>query len=226
MEANLNTQKVGGEKPSLFGMITAPGLQFERMKTKSPVWVAFLIFVLIGTVTTAAVFYLSVVNTPEVAKEMNGQDGQMIKWFALGGGALFGLFGTPIGLFIAAGFYKVIMMLMGNDTPYMKILSIYLYANLVFYIGSLLNVGLGLIFEGNGTDAYTSLAPLFEKGTVLNGIASSIEIFNIWSLILTGLGLHIVAGLSKKQATILIVIFFILTIGLGFLKGLGNSFGA
>ncbi|MCW1238804.1 Yip1 family protein [Bacillus pretiosus] len=226
MEANINTQDVGSKKPSLLGMITSPGEQFERMKTKSPVWVAFLIFVLIGTVTTAAVFYLSVVNTPEVAKEMNGQDGQMIKWFALGGGALFGLFGTPIGLFIAAGFYKVIMMLMGNDTPYMKILSIYLYANLVFYIGSLLNVGLGLIFEGNGTDAYTSLAPLFEKGTVLNGIASSIEIFNIWSLILTGLGLHIVAGLSKKQATILIVIFFILTIGLGFLKGLGNSFGA
>lgn len=226
METNINMQDVGSKKPSLLGMITSPGEQFERMKTKSPVWVAFLIFVLIGTVTTAAVFYLSVVNTPEVAKEMNGQDGQMIKWFALGGGALFGLFGTPIGLFIAAGFYKVIMMLMGNDTPYMKILSIYLYANLVFYIGSLLNVGLGLIFEGNGTDAYTSLAPLFEKGTVLNGIASSIEIFNIWSLILTGLGLHIVAGLSKKQATILIVIFFILTIGLGFLKGLGNSFGA
>ncbi|MCP9280247.1 Yip1 family protein [Bacillus wiedmannii] len=226
METNINTQDVGSKKPSLLGMITSPGEQFERMKMKSPVWVAFLIFVLIGTVTTAAVFYLSVVNTPEVAKEMNGQDGQMIKWLALGGGALFGLFGTPIGLFIAAGFYKVIMMLMGNDTPYMKILSIYLYANLVFYIGSLLNVGLGLIFEGNGTDAYTSLAPLFEKGTVLNGIASSIEIFNIWSLILTGLGLHIVAGLSKKQATILIVIFFILTIGLGFLKGLGNSFGA
>ncbi|UNK33911.1 YIP1 family protein [Bacillus sp. N5-665] len=226
MEKNINTQDVDSKKPSLLGMITSPGEQFERMKTKSPVWIAFLLFVLIGTVTTAAVFYLSVVNTPEVAKEMNGQDGEMIKWFALGGGALFGLFGTPIGLFIAAGFYKVIMMLMGNDTPYMKILSIYLYANLVFYIGSLLNVGLGLIFEGNGTDAYTSLAPLFEKGTVLNGIASSIEIFNIWSLILTGLGLHIVAGLSKKQATILIVIFFILTIGLGFLKGLGNSFGA
>ncbi|HDR6309248.1 TPA: YIP1 family protein [Bacillus cereus] len=226
METNINTQDVGSKKPSLFGMITSPGLQFERMKTKSPVWVAFLLFVLIGTVTTAAVFYLSVVNTPELAKEMNGQDGQMVKWFALGGGALFGLFGTPIGLFIAAGFYKVIMMLMGNDTPYMKILSIYLYANLVFYIGSLLNVGLGLIFEGNGTDAYTSLAPLFEKGTVLNGIASSIEIFNIWSLILTGLGLHIVAGLSKKKATILIVVFFILSIGLGFLKGLGNSFGA
>ena len=226
METNINTQDVGGKKPSLFGMITSPGEQFEKMKTKSPVWVAFLLFVLIGTITTAAVLYLSVVNSPEVAKELNGQDGQMIRWFALGGGAILGAIGTPIGLFIAAGFYKVIMMLMGNDTPYMKILSIYLYANLVFYIGGLLNVALSLIFDGNGTDAYTSLAPLFEKGTVLNGIASSIEIFNIWSLILTGLGLHIVAGLSKKKATILIVIFFILTIGLGFLKGLANSFGA
>ena len=87
-------------------MITSPGEQFERMKTKSPVWVAFLLFVLIGTVTTAAVFYLSVVNTPEVAKELNGQDGQMVKWFALGGGAIFGAIGTPIGLFIAAGFIK------------------------------------------------------------------------------------------------------------------------
>ena len=78
-------------------------------------------------------------------------------------GALFGLFGTPIGLFIAKRFYKVIMMLMGNDTPYMKILCIYIYANLVFYIGGLLNAGLAFIFDGNGTDAYTSLAPLFEK---------------------------------------------------------------
>lgn len=38
MEANINTQDVGVKKPSLLGMITSPGEQFERMKTKSPVW--------------------------------------------------------------------------------------------------------------------------------------------------------------------------------------------
>lgn len=108
METNINTQDVGGKKPSLFGMITSPGEQFEKMKTKTPVWVAFLLFVLIGTITTAAVLYLSVVNSPEVAKELNGQDGQMIKWFALGGGAILGAIGTPIGLFIAAGFIKLL----------------------------------------------------------------------------------------------------------------------
>lgn len=32
METNINIQDVGVKKPSLFGMITSPGLQFERMK--------------------------------------------------------------------------------------------------------------------------------------------------------------------------------------------------
>lgn len=48
MEANLNTQKVGGEKPSLFGMITSPGVQFERMKTSNAVWGAFWLLVLLA----------------------------------------------------------------------------------------------------------------------------------------------------------------------------------
>ncbi|WP_434609391.1 Yip1 family protein [Bacillus paranthracis] len=222
METNINTQDAGSKKPSLFGMITSPGEQFERMKTKSPVWGAFVLFILLGTIMATGAAYLTLINTPEMAKELNGEAGAMIKGFALGGGALVGVIGTPIGLFIAAGFYKIIMMFMSNDTPYMKILSIYLYANLVYYIGGLLNVALGFVFDGNGVDVYTSLAPLFEKGTVLHGIGSSIEIFNIWSLVLTGLGLHIVAGLSKKQATTLIVIFFVLTVALGVIKGLAG----
>ena len=126
----------------------------------------------------------------------------MVKGFTLGGGTCWSIRNTYRSLYCGR-FYKIIMMFMSNDTPYMKILSIYLYANLVYYIGGLLNAGLGFILMEMALMFYTSLAPLFEQGTVAHGIASSIEIFNIWSLILTGLGLHIVAGLSKKQATIL-----------------------
>ena len=106
MEANINTQDAGGKKPSLFGMITSPGEQFERMKTKSPVWGAFVLFILLGTVmANRCKAYLTLINTPEMAKELNGE-GSNDKGFALGGGALVGVLGTPIGLFIAAGFYK------------------------------------------------------------------------------------------------------------------------
>ena len=48
MEANINTQDVGVKKPSLLGMITSPGVQFERMKTSNAVWGAFWLLVLLG----------------------------------------------------------------------------------------------------------------------------------------------------------------------------------
>ncbi|MGG5741065.1 Yip1 family protein [Bacillus cereus group sp. IBL03679] len=226
MEANINTQDEGAKKPSLFGMVTSPGLQFERMKTKSPVWGGFFLFLLMGTILSAAVAYLGLLNTPELAKLVKDDTTGIMKWTTLGFGAVGGLVGTAVGLFVVAGFYKVIMMFMSNDTPYMKILSIYIYANVVFYVGSLLNVALGYILGGNGADKYTSLGPLFEQGTIAYGIGSAFEVFNIWSLILTGLGLRIVAGLSKKQAIILISIFFILTIGFSMLGGMFSDFGA
>ena len=47
MEANLIRKMLGGEKPSLFGMITSPGLQFERMKTSKKVWGMFLLVALL-----------------------------------------------------------------------------------------------------------------------------------------------------------------------------------
>ncbi|WP_242215664.1 Yip1 family protein [Bacillus cereus group sp. BfR-BA-01383] len=226
MEININTQDEGAKKPSLLGMITSPGLQFERMKTKSPVWGGFFLFLLMGTILAAAAAYLGLINTPELAKLLKDDTTGIMKWTTLGFGAIGGLFGTAIGLFVVAGFYKVIMMFMSNDTPYMKILSIYIYANVVFYFGSLLNVALAYILGGNGIDKYTSLGPLFEQGTIAYSIGSAFEIFNIWSLILTGLGLYIVAGLSKKQVTILISIFFILTIGFSMLGGMFSDFGA
>ncbi|PFI51411.1 hypothetical protein COI73_04550 [Bacillus cereus] len=226
MEMNINTQDEGAKKPSIFGMVTSPGLQFERMKTKSPVWGGFFLFLLMGTILSAAVAYLGLLNTPELAKLVKDDTTGIMKWTTIGFGAIGGLVGTAVGLFVVAGFYKVIMMFMSNDTPYMKILSIYIYANVVFYVGSLLNVALGYILGGNGADKYTSLGPLFEQGTLAYGIGSAFEVFNIWSLILTGLGLHIVAGLSKKQAIILISIFFILTIGFSMLGGMFSDFGA
>ncbi|PEA29308.1 hypothetical protein COO13_31925, partial [Bacillus toyonensis] len=47
MEANINTQDVGAKKPTLFGMITSPGLQFERMKTSKKVWSVFFLVALL-----------------------------------------------------------------------------------------------------------------------------------------------------------------------------------
>ncbi|EMA6342543.1 Yip1 family protein [Bacillus cytotoxicus] len=224
MEPNINTQDVSGKKPSLFGMITSPSVQFERMKTKSPVWGAFFLFIIITAIVTSITMYQAMTSPEVLANVPNPEAAKMAGYFGIGLGAIGGIIGTAFWFFVAAGVYKIIMMFMSNDTPYMKVLSIYLYTYTITILGAIVNLILKLIIGGSAETSYTSLAPLFEPGTYLHGAASAFEVFSIWGLVVMGLGLQIVAGLSKKQATILIVIFFILSVAFSSLSGIGSSF--
>ncbi|MEK4501959.1 Yip1 family protein [Bacillus sp. FSL R12-0069] len=224
MDANINTQDVGAKKPSLLGMITSPGVQFERMKTKSPVWGAFFLFIIL-TAVIAGIGMYQVMNHPDVIKVPDAEAAKVVGYFGIGIGVVGGIFGTTIWFFVAAAIYKVIMMFMSNDTSYMKLLSIYVYTYTISILGVIVNFILRMVLGGGIETSYTSVATLFEPHTVAHGIASSFEIFNIWGLVVMGSGLHITAGLSKKQATILIVIFFILSAGFNSLSGIISNFG-
>ncbi|MCM3735391.1 YIP1 family protein [Bacillus cytotoxicus] len=219
MEANVNTQKVSGEKPSLFGMITSPSLQFERMRTNAPVWGAFfLMAVLIGIVGAIAAY---LVSTDPVVIARNKELGFEVPIaVTLGTGFALAAIGAMITFFIGAAFYKVLMMFMSNDTSYKKLLAITVYSSIITFLGGIINMVLALILGGNGQEMYTGLGPLFAStGGVAHGIAKSFEVFAIWGLAVTGLGLHITAGLSKKQAIILVVVFFVLSMVFGALGG-------
>jgi hypothetical protein len=220
MEANVNTQKVSGEKPSLFGMITSPSLQFERMKSNTPVWGAFFLMAVLGGLIAAAATYLSLTDPAVVAK--NKELGFEVPIaLALGSGFVMGLISIMVTFLLAAVLYKILMMFMSNDTSYKKLLAISVYSSIITVIGGFINMGLAWILGGNGQEMYTGLGPVFAStGGVVHGIAKSFEVFAIWGLVVTGLGLHITAGLSKKQATILVVIFFIISAGFGAVGGL------
>lgn len=220
MEPNVNAE-VSTKKPSLFGMITSPGVQFERMKQHNAVWGAFFLLVVISTIGALAGVQVSM-QSPEMKELLADDPSGMMQSFMYGGAVLAGVVFTPIIFFISAGFYKVVMMLMGNDATYKQLLSITVHASIITYIGVILNLILAFALGGDGVVMYTGLGALFEPGTTLFGIANSIEIFGIWGLIVTGMGLHIVAGLSKNKAIILMVIFFIISVGFSIL---GNSFG-
>ncbi|MDA1875516.1 Yip1 family protein [Bacillus cereus group sp. BY112LC] len=220
MEANLNTQKVGGEKPSLFGMITSPGVQFERMKTSNAVWGAFWLLVLLAGIIGGLASYVYSL-TPEAIKVNKDLGITVTPVMSFGTGVVFGAIGMAIGFFISAAVYKVLMMLMSNDTSYKKLLTISVYSSIISLLGLLINTVLALVLGGSGQEMYTGLGPIFaSSGGVAKGIANNIEVFTIWGFVITWLGLQITAGLSKKKATILMVVFFILTIGFGAVKGM------
>ncbi|PGA87745.1 Yip1 family protein [Bacillus toyonensis] len=220
MEANLNTQKVGGEKPSLFGMIISPGVQFERMKTSNAVWGAFWLLVLLAGIAGGLSSYVYSL-TPEAIKVNKDLGITVTPAISLGTGAVFGAIGMAVGFFISAAVYKVLMMLMSNDTSYKKLLTISVYSSIISLLGLLINTVLALVLGGSGQEMYTGLGPIFaSSGGVAKGIANNIEVFTIWGFVITWLGLQITAGLSKKKATILMIVFFILTIGFGAVKGM------
>ncbi|MCH4569124.1 Yip1 family protein [Bacillus sp. LS15-K4] len=212
MEANLNTQKAGGEKPSLFGMITSPGLQFERMKTTEKVWGMFFIVALLQGLVGGLNSYITYTSPEmiEMQKKLGGalaEQGSLVS--SVISSTIWGIVGVMIATLVVAAIYKVFMMFYGNDTSYKKIVMIIVYADIIVIIGGLINGIIALIL-GAAPTAYTSLGPLFEKGSLVYGIANSIEVFYLWNLVLIWLGLQVTAGLSKVKAAIPIIVLFII----------------
>lgn len=215
METNINTQKVSGEKPSLFGMITSPGLQFERMKTTEKVWGMFFIVALLQGLVGGLNSYITYTSPEmiEMQKKLGGalaEQGSLVS--SVISSTIWGIVGVMIATFVVAAIYKVFMMFYGNDTSYKKIVMIIVYADIIVIIGGLINGIIALIL-GAGPTAYTSLGPLFDQGSLAYGIGNTIELFYLWNLVLIWLGLQVTAGLSKVKAAIPIIVLFIIKAG-------------
>ncbi|WP_410991113.1 Yip1 family protein [Bacillus cereus] len=220
MEANINTQDVGAKKPSLLGMITSPSEQFERMKTSNAVWGAFWLLVLIaGLVGGFAAYVYSL--TPEAIK-LNKELGVTVS-AAMTYGMGFGIIAISMAFvfLLSAVVYKVLMVFISNDTSFKKLLAITVYSSVISLLGLLINTILAYILGGSGQEMYTGLEPIFASSSgVVKGIVSKFEVFTIWGYAVTWLGLQITAGLTKKQATIITIVFFVVTLGMGALQGM------
>lgn len=224
METNIELEKVEVKKPSLFGIILSPSIQFERMKEKAPIGMPITIMFILTAIGGALVSYLSL-NNP-VIKNINATAGMKIPvGVTVGMGALGAAIGGLVAFFIIAAFYKLCMVLMGNDTPYKKLLAITIYTGIISTIGLFINGIIGFILGGYETN-YTSLAPLFGDSGTLHNIARQFDIFTIWYYVVFAIGLQSVAGLNKTKAIALVVIIFLIGIGFssisGFLPQAGN----
>lgn len=223
METNIELEKVIVKKPSLFGMISSPGIQFERMREKTPIALPLFFLIVLLAIGGALVSYISL-NNP-VIKEINSTAEMKIPVaLTVGMGALGSAIGGAISFFVIAAFYKLCMIFMGNDTPYKKLLGITIYASIISTIGLFINGIIALILGGYET-TYTSLAPLAGDHSTLKAIAGRFDIFAIWYYVIILIGLQIVAGLSKNKAITLVVILFLIGVGFSSLDGLFPQFG-
>lgn len=216
METNITLERKETKSPFLFGIITSPTAQFERLKEKNQFGLSFVIMLLLMAITGALASQVSL-NNP-ILKNANTEF-HVPAGLTMGLGAGGALIGGAIMLILVATLYKVCMILMGNDTSYKKLLAIVIYSSFISSLGTLVNNMIALSLGGY-EPTYTSLAPLLANNDMLHTIAKNFDIFQIWYYFVLVIGLNIVAGLSKNKAITLVVVIFLIGIGLSSLSGL------
>jgi len=134
------------------------------------------------------------------------------------------IFTIPIGV-IVAGFLTSALYLatanfmFGGKASYMRLVAVFWYSLLPLLIQNLLLVG--LLAGGVGLENYNAMNPFptnfgyFMDGSssVLVALMSALDMFSVWVVILQVLGVAKVANIKKVSATVVVLIWWIIYIG-------------
>ncbi|KAF1680964.1 toxin SDP protection protein YknW [Bacillus mexicanus] len=226
-----NVEKNSGtatEKPSFFGVITNPAIQFKRIRERPVVWGPLLIvavMIIVGAVlqslgTNYIELLKNTANTNGLTAEEIATVAAITKFGALAGS----IFGGIAALFIAPLIYWLCVKISGGVTTYKKMLSLGLFVSLISSLGLLINGIVNFTTNANPLYSVTSLAGLINPANgALANVLNTLEIFNIWSYVLLAIGLHKTGGISKKAGWISAIILFVIVVAFSFFAGLINS---
>jgi len=125
---------------------------------------------------------------------------------------------------VAAVLFFVFNVLMGGDSTFRKIFSVYCYSSLIA-IPSMI-VKFPLIMAKGNMNVQTSLALLLspdKEGSFIYSALSSFDVFTIWQVILVSIGLGVMYKFTTKKAFMAVFVLWIIWILLK--SGLGSAFG-
>ncbi|MCY9218474.1 Yip1 family protein [Bacillus haynesii] len=218
METHLETEKV--KNPSLLGLITRPGEQFERMREKPAFWFP-LVIVLILSVTGG---YMVSEKTPLSADLSEIPDAEAFQAAMKGVGIIGGIFGFVIAMLISALIYWLIVKIGRGTTNFVHMFSLSVFTYFISAIGQFIG-GLVIYYSNiDPTIVVTSLNGIIPADEPLKSVLGVFDIFAIWSLALVALGLQKVGGISKKAAWTGVIILFMISILLALTAGIAMNF--
>jgi hypothetical protein len=209
------TSKTTYPKPSLFGFIPSPVKQFERMKDRPVIWMPGLIVLIlaVASATLSAILPEALQLTADAA----GISIEQARNIALITTSAVSLIIFPIMILISAGITYLIVKIAGGTTTFKHLINFTIFIMFITSIGQIVNYGIAF---AAGTDPnVTSLNGLLGLEGKIGGALNAIEIFTIWSVILTGIGLPIVASISKRAGWIIAAILFLITLAMGIISG-------
>ncbi|MGE7120822.1 Yip1 family protein [Peribacillus sp. NPDC046944] len=211
---DLNQEQIKG--PSLFGMITSPVEQFERIKSKPKIWVPMLLITLLFLIGT---YFLSLsLDINElIGEEVPSGQVEIVKMVTLVTMVITGVLSPVVSVLISSAVLLAVAKIANSEVSFKQIFSMKTFIYLITAIGLFLNGLIRLLIGGNPEVYVTSLAGLLNSDSKILGV---FEVFTIWATVLIAIGLNKVANLSKGVAVTIAIIFFLFQIGMAFIGSL------
>ncbi|WP_071460905.1 YIP1 family protein [Bacillus massilinigeriensis] len=190
--------------PSIVKTITSPLRQFSLIK-KSPkilkpligiIILQLFVFSFLGFLSVDPEILSSVKSSLEISEK---RIKMVVAIFTTLGGVLNSLF----SLLIMSIAIKIGMIFVQSDINFKQIFSLLVHVSIIPMIGIFINIIMNLLIETDAFTTFTNLGIFFPEDTSLYKVFSSIDIFFIAQIILIGMGLFIIGGISKLKATIL-----------------------
>ena len=135
---------------------------------------------------------------------------------------------TPIiYLFFAGVFYLVGTLILGGDTSYKKVLSVWSWSGLILTVSAIIGFLLTMVKKTMGTSlSLALLLPADSAGTRLHTLLSNFDFFVIWFLIVFATGFGIIYKFGKGKAFTAVGIMWVIWIVLSVaLSGVFRQFG-
>lgn len=216
-------EKPMGGASKILNIFFEPKKVFESLKIK-PTWlVPFLIVALLGIgffyYTYPFIMHQQVERIQENEKIPEEQKEKIIeKMTEKDHPPLWQLSFAPIGtlvtfVIVAAVLFFVFNVLLGGDSAFRRVFSVYCYSSLVAIPAMVVKFPL-IMMKGN-LNVQTSLALLLspnDKDTFLYSVFSSFDIFSFWQVILVSMGLGVMYKYSTKKAFTAVLILWIIYI--------------
>ncbi|CAM3901731.1 Yip1 family protein [Mesobacillus thioparans] len=211
MEQEVNSKL---EKPRLIKMFWSPGEQFDRIRQNPRIWVPLIVV----SIVYAIGMYLMTLSMDASylgLDDMSEEEIAMVMAFSKVSVAVTGILTPVFVVLISSAIYLIFTKIAGSDVKFKQLFSMNTHIMIIGAVGLVLNMALKAAIGGNPEVFITSLAGLVNSEKA--GVLGSIEVFSIWQTILTAIGLHRVAGLSKGWAWGIAIVFFLIGIGFAIL---------
>lgn len=199
------------EKPSLLGIFTRPSEQFERIRQNPVIWGPLAIITIVYFIASIMMAQAMTAEDLMVPGAVTLEDAEVLIGLSKITMVISSIFAPIIGLLVSTVIYFIIIKIAKKDTTFKQLFSMSTFIMGISTVGVLLNNLLYLMIGGVQGVYLTSLAGIMRSDSL---VLASFEVFSIWQLILTAIGLNKVGQLSKGVAWTISIIFFLFGLGM------------